>query len=71
MGKDGLRQAWPCICERLSKFEVVAPEKAQQVNRDIAFSPIERPGVYVLQAGSYRKSRTRYACARSSRRRAS
>jgi cell division protein FtsN len=41
--------------EMLPKFEVVVPEKEQEVKRDIPSSPIERPGVYVLQAGSYRK----------------
>ena len=39
----------------LPKFEVVVPEKEQEVKRDIPTSPIERPGVYVLQAGSYRR----------------
>ncbi len=41
--------------EMLPKFEVVVPEKEQEVKRDIPTSPIERPGVYVLQAGSYRR----------------
>jgi len=41
--------------EMLPKFEVVVPEKEQAVKRDLPSSPIERPGVYVLQAGSYRK----------------
>jgi cell division protein FtsN len=41
--------------EMLPKFEVVVPEKEREVKRDIPNSPIERPGVYVLQAGSYRK----------------
>ncbi|MCU0760594.1 MAG: SPOR domain-containing protein [Steroidobacteraceae bacterium] len=41
--------------EMLPKFEVVVPEKEQEVKRDIPASPIERPGVYVLQAGSYRR----------------
>lgn len=41
--------------EMLPKFEVVVPEKEPEVKRDIPSSPIERPGVYVLQAGSYRK----------------
>ncbi len=41
--------------EILPKFEVVVPEKEQEVKRDIPSSPIERPGVYVLQAGSYRQ----------------
>jgi len=41
--------------DMLPKFEVVVPEKEQEVKRDIPSSPIERPGVYVLQAGSYRR----------------
>ncbi|HYM41339.1 MAG TPA: SPOR domain-containing protein [Steroidobacteraceae bacterium] len=39
----------------LPNFEVVVPEKDKEVKRDLpAGAPIERPGVYVLQAGSYR-----------------
>src|SRR6202008_4115392 len=39
----------------LPNFEVVVPEKDREVKRDQpAGAPIERPGVYVLQAGSYR-----------------
>ncbi len=43
--------------DRLSNFEVVVPEKESEVSRDRndAPAPVERPGVYVLQAGSYRK----------------
>ena len=41
--------------EMLPKFEVVVPEKDRDVKRDQPNSPVERPGVYVLQAGSYRK----------------
>jgi len=43
--------------EKLPKFEVVVPEKDREVarERDTARAQIERPGVYVLQAGSYRK----------------
>jgi cell division protein FtsN len=41
--------------EMLPNFEVVVPEKDKEVKRDRpAAAPIERPGVYVLQAGSYR-----------------
>jgi cell division protein FtsN len=41
--------------EMLPNFEVVVPEKDKDVKRDLpAASRIERPGVYVLQAGSYR-----------------
>ena len=41
--------------EMLPNFEVVVPEKDKEVKRDQpAGAPIERPGVYVLQAGSYR-----------------
>ncbi|MEJ0085905.1 MAG: SPOR domain-containing protein [Pseudomonadota bacterium] len=43
--------------DMLPKFEVVVPEKDREVSRerDTARAQIERPGVYVLQAGSYRK----------------
>ena len=41
--------------EMLPNFEVVVPEKDKDVKRDFpAAAKIERPGVYVLQAGSYR-----------------
>ena len=41
--------------EMLPNFEVVVPEKDKDVKRDLpAAAQIERPGVYVLQAGSYR-----------------
>jgi cell division protein FtsN len=41
--------------EMLPKFEVVVPEKDREVKRDVpGAARIERPGVYVLQAGSYR-----------------
>jgi cell division protein FtsN len=41
----------------LPNFEVVVPEKDREVTRerDTAPAKIERPGAYVLQAGSYRK----------------
>jgi len=42
--------------QMLPNFEVVVPEKDKEVKRDLpAAAKIERPGVYVLQAGSYRK----------------
>ena len=43
--------------DMLPNFEVVVPEKDREVarERDSAPATIERPGVYVLQAGSYRK----------------
>jgi len=43
--------------DMLPNFEVVVPEKDREVSRerDSAPAKIERPGVYVLQAGSYRK----------------
>jgi cell division protein FtsN len=43
--------------DRLAKFEVVVPEKEREVAGDRGGAPanIERPGVYVLQAGSYRQ----------------
>jgi cell division protein FtsN len=41
--------------EMLPNFEVVVPEKDKEVKRDPpATAKIERAGVYVLQAGSYR-----------------
>jgi len=41
--------------EMLPNFEVVVPEKDKEVKRDLpAAAKVERPGVYVLQAGSYR-----------------
>jgi cell division protein FtsN len=42
--------------EMLPNFEVVVPEKDKEVRteRDNTLGPIERPGIYVLQAGSYR-----------------
>jgi cell division protein FtsN len=41
--------------QMLPHFEVVVPEKERDVRRDIPTAKIERPGVYVLQAGSYRE----------------
>jgi cell division protein FtsN len=43
--------------DMLPNFEVVVPEKDREVSRerDTSLAKIERPGVYVLQAGSYRK----------------
>ena len=41
--------------QMLPNFEVVVPEKDKDVKRDLpSAAKIERPGVYVLQAGSYR-----------------
>jgi SPOR domain len=41
--------------QMLPNFEVVVPEKDKDVKRDLpAAARVERPGVYVLQAGSYR-----------------
>jgi cell division protein FtsN len=41
--------------EMLPNFEVVVPEKDKEVKRDLtATAKVERQGVYVLQAGSYR-----------------
>lgn len=41
--------------QMLPNFEVVVPEKDKDVKRDLpATARVERPGVYVLQAGSYR-----------------
>ena len=43
--------------DRLPNFEVVVPEKDREVSRerDNTLGTVTRPGVYVLQAGSYRK----------------
>ena len=43
--------------DMLPKVEVVVPEKEREVGSDRGSAPanIERPGVYVLQAGSYRQ----------------
>jgi cell division protein FtsN len=38
----------------LPNFEVVVPEKDRDVRRDLPTAKIEKPGAYVLQAGSYR-----------------
>jgi len=38
----------------LPNFEVVVPEKDRDVKRDLPTVRIEKPGSYVLQAGSYR-----------------
>lgn len=40
--------------DMLPKFEVVVPEKEKDVKRDVPAARVDRPGVYVLQAGSYR-----------------
>jgi cell division protein FtsN len=42
--------------DMLPKFEVVVPEKDKEVSseHDDKLGPVERPGIYVLQAGSYR-----------------
>jgi len=42
--------------QMLPNFEVVVPEKDKDVKRDLpSAAKIERPGIYVLQAGTYRK----------------
>ena len=40
--------------EMLPKFEVVVPEKERDVRADLPAAAVSSPGVYVLQAGSYR-----------------
>ena len=40
--------------EMLPKFEVVVPEKERAVRADLPAAAVTSPGVYVLQAGSYR-----------------
>ena len=42
------------FCDMLPKFEVVVPEKERDVRADMPSAPVARPGVYVLQVGSYR-----------------
>ena len=37
----------------LPNFEVVVPEEDRDVRRDTTPAPLDVPGVYVLQAGSY------------------
>jgi cell division protein FtsN len=39
--------------ELLPKFEVVIPEEDLHAHPDVAARPVESPGVYVLQAGSF------------------
>jgi cell division protein FtsN len=40
--------------DMLPKFEVVVPERERDVRSDAPAAAVTRPGVYVLQAGSYR-----------------
>jgi cell division protein FtsN len=40
--------------EMLPKFEVVVPEKDKDVQRNVPGARVEKPGAYILQAGSYR-----------------
>ena len=40
--------------ETLPKFEVVVPEKDKDVRRNTPGAQVDKPGAYVLQAGSYR-----------------
>jgi len=40
--------------DMLPKFEVVVPEKERDPRRDTTTAPVEQPGAYVLQVGSYR-----------------
>ena len=42
--------------DMLPKFEVVIPERDRDVHRNQPAAPIEQPGAYVLQAGSYRNA---------------
>jgi cell division protein FtsN len=42
--------------DMLPKFEVVIPERDREVQRNQPAAPIEQPGAYVLQAGSYRNA---------------
>ena len=40
--------------EMLPKFEVVIPEEGAKVAREAGSGPIQKPGAYYLQAGSFR-----------------
>lgn len=40
--------------DMLPKFEVVIPEKERDARRDTSSAPVEQPGAYVLQVGSYK-----------------
>lgn len=40
--------------EMLPKFEVVVPERDRDVRRNTPGTSVDKPGAYVLQAGSYR-----------------
>ncbi len=40
--------------DMLPKFEVVVPEKERDARRDTTSAPVEQPGAYVLQVGSYK-----------------
>jgi cell division protein FtsN len=40
--------------DMLPKFEVVIPEKERDARRDTTSAPVEQPGAYVLQVGSYK-----------------
>lgn len=40
--------------ETLPKFEVVVPEKDKDIRRNTPGAQVDKPGAYVLQAGSYR-----------------
>ncbi len=40
--------------EMLPKFEVVVPEKEKDIRRNATGAQVDKPGAYVLQAGSYR-----------------
>jgi cell division protein FtsN len=39
--------------DMLPKFEVVIPEQERNVKRDLPSVPVEQPGAYVLQVGSF------------------
>ena len=53
-GPDGQSSERYDFYQMLPHFEVVVPEKEGDVKRDVPTATIQRPGVYVLQAGSYR-----------------
>ena len=51
-GEDAGRQF--DFYEMLPKFEVVVPEREKVEDAGTRVAPIEKPGAYMLQAGSYR-----------------
>src|SRR5688500_1109488 len=42
--------------DMLPKFEVVVPEQGGETPREASSGPVQKPGAYILQAGSFRSS---------------